>query len=171
MLLRSLIPLACNLAAATCLVTSATSTTMPKDLTCHIKLKTEGKQTVDQLSTHRDGIVSWHENEEFTSVDCGQTKWPPTKERCFGFAESDGTSAVTTGYCVDTDSDGDKIVWKIPAIKAPLYALTLSGYNEVLMGSGKYKDMSGKTTYECVYGGTFELYTATCSMERILKFP
>ena len=163
--------LICNLALATCLAFSAKAAEFPKDVTCHIKESTQGKQTVDPVGDRKVGIVSWSEIEDFTSVDCGETKWPPTQERCFGFAESDGQNAVTTGYCVDTDSDGDKIVWKIPAITASLYASALSGHNEVLMGSGKYKNLSGKTTYECAYSGTFEAYGATCNLVRTFHFP
>jgi hypothetical protein len=47
---------------------------------CHLKVKVEAKQTVDQLSGARDGILSWDENNEAAKVDCGQNQWPLIKE-------------------------------------------------------------------------------------------
>jgi hypothetical protein len=57
------------------------------------------------------------------------------KTHCFGFSELDGKFAFTTGYCIDADQDGDKVVWKRSPSKDPKDASTLKGSAEVLMAS------------------------------------
>jgi hypothetical protein len=153
------------------LLSPATPTELPREGTCHLKIKVRAKQTLDQLSSARDGILSWDENDEATKVDCGQTQWPPMKEHCFGSGELDGQFAVSTGYCIDVDQDGDKIVWKLPPSKYPQYTATLNYSSDVLMASGKYKGMSGKSNWACVYTGSFTASLGECDVEMTFKLP
>lgn len=171
MLLRCFLLPVFGVSAVFCSVLPASTAELPKEGACHLKVKLEAKQTLDQLSAVGDGILSWDENEEATKVDCGPTQWPPMREHCFGFGELDGKFAVSTGYCIDTDQDGDKIVWKLPPSKYPQYSTTSSYSSDVLMSSGKYKGMSGKSTWACVYSGSFTTAVGVCDVEMTFKFP
>ena len=154
-----------------CLLLPASAAELPKEGTCHVKSKADGKQTVDSLSAKVDGISSWDETYEIISVDCGQAQLPPRKTHCFGLDELDGKFAASTGYCIDTDQDNDKIIWEIAPSKEPQYALTLSSSTDVLMASGKYTGMSGKSTSDCTHGGSLSSYVGHCDVERTFKFP
>jgi hypothetical protein len=171
MLLRRCLFPACIFGAVMSFLLPATSTELPKEGTCHLKIKVTATQTLDQLSSARDGILTWNETDEATKVDCGQIQWPPVKEHCFGLGELDGQFAISDGYCIDTDQDGDKIVWKIPPNKYPQYTTTLDYSSDVLMASGKYKGMSGKSKWACVYSGTFTTSLGDCDVEMTFKFP
>jgi hypothetical protein len=171
MMLRCLLLPAFGLVAAVYSVLPGSAAGLPKEGTCRLKVKLEAKQTLEQLSAARDGILSWDENEDTTKIDCGQTQWPPMKEHCFGFGELDGQFAVSTGYCIDTDQDGDKIVWKLPPSKYLQNSTTSSYSSEVLMASGKYKGISGKSHWTCAYSGSFTAAVGVCDVEMTFKFP
>jgi hypothetical protein len=99
-------------------VLPATSTELPKEGTCHVDSKLEGKLDLDKSSSvGSDGIESWDETHT-TTIDCGHTQWPAIKERrCFGLDEVSGSLRFATGYCLDIDEDGDKVLWKIAPSK------------------------------------------------------
>jgi hypothetical protein len=90
----------------------------------------------------------------------------PNKRTLFGFDELSGKSRIITGYCVDTDQDGDKVVWKLVGSKVPD-----GGSGEVIMAGGKYTGMSGKSTSDCTHGGSLSSYVGHCDVERTFKFP
>ncbi len=90
---------------------------------------------------------------------------------CYGFSELDGKLAFSTGYCVEADEDGDKIIWKMDPTKDNQYASALNGTSQILMGGGKYTGISGKSKWHCTYGGSFTKYAGRCDIEETLKFP
>ncbi|MGA9850409.1 MAG: hypothetical protein WBQ45_22565 [Roseiarcus sp.] len=151
----------------------AIATELPKEGTCRYAMKVDGKQTVDELNVAKnDGIAYWDETETPGDKDCGQTQWPPMKpSHCYGFSELDGKLAFSTGYCVEADEDGDKIIWKMDPTKDNQYASALNGTSQILMGGGKYTGISGKSKWHCTYGGSFTKYAGRCDIEETLKFP
>ena len=156
---------------AICAAPHATAAELPKDGTCRLKVKLEAQQTLDQLSAARDGILSWDEKETITNAECDRAQWPSMRGHCFGSGELDGKFAISTGYCIDTDQDGDKIVWKLPATKYNQYSSTSSYSSDVLMANGKYKGLSGTSKWHCVYSGTFAVSVGDCNVEMTFKFP
>jgi hypothetical protein len=114
--------------AVACLVFTATSAELPKAGTCHVKSKLEGKADVDKSSSvGLDGIAPWDETQTMI-FDCGQTQWPPMKQHCFGFNELIGDFGSTTGYCLATDEDGGKVLWKFIPNKWKQNASTIRGH-------------------------------------------
>jgi hypothetical protein len=94
------------------------------------------------------------------------------KEQCFGFDELIDGFAFTNGYCLTTDEDGDKLLWKFGPFKNRQNSLNLSGaLAEVLMSSGKYKGISAKSTSDCFYRGSPIQWSGGCYTEMTFKFP
>jgi hypothetical protein len=153
-------------------VLPATSTELPKEGTCHVSSKLEGKLELDKSSSvGPNTLESWGETHT-TTIDCGQTQWPAIKERrCFGYDELIDVLRFTTGYCLDTDVDGDRVLWKLVPSKRGKNSAMSSGSTEVLMASGKYKGMSGKSTSRCGYSGSEVEWTGLCDGEMTFKFP
>lgn len=161
------------LSGAIVCLSPAIATELPKEGTCRYAMKVDGKQTVDELNVAKnDGIAYWDETETPGDKDCGQTQWPPMKpSHCYGFSELNGKLAFSTGYCVEADEDGDKIIWKMDPTKDNQYASALNGTSQILMGGGKYTGISGKSKWHCTYGGSFTKYAGRCDIEETLKFP
>jgi hypothetical protein len=114
--------------------------------------------------------VSWDDTRT-VSFDCGPTQWPQIKQRCFGFTELNHDFMSSNGYCLDTDEDGDKVLWKLVPNKWTGHGSNISGSDEVLMASGKYKGMSGKSTYNCSYTGSSTHWSGQCDAEMTFKLP
>jgi hypothetical protein len=149
----------------------AASTELPKEGTCHVNSKLEGKLDVDKSNAvGSNAITSWDETVD-VSIDCGQTQWPAIKERCFGFDELNGALRVSNGYCLDTDADGDRVLWKLVPSKRGRNSATSNDSAEVLMAGGKYNGMSGKSTSRCGYSGSEVKWTGLCDGEMTFKFP
>ena len=75
MLFRNLL-LSVFIFGAVASVLPAISTELPKEGTCHVDSKLEGKLNLDKSSSvGSDGIESWDETHT-TTVNCGQTRWP-----------------------------------------------------------------------------------------------
>ena len=150
MLIHNFLLLACSFGAGACLTLPATSAELPKEGTCHFKVELEGKKDIDRSSSiGSNGITGWDEAHIVTG-DCGQAQWPSMKEQCFGFDELIDGFAFTNGYCLNTDEDGDKLLWKFGPFKNKQNSPVLSGaLAEVLMSSGKYKGISAKSTSDC----------------------
>lgn len=172
MLFRSLLLSLANFCIVSSFGLPATSTELPQEGTCHVDVQFKGKLDVDKSnSVGPDGIEVWGET-HITTFNCGQTKWPATKEeRCFGFDELIGAYRYSTAYCLATDEDGDKILWKFVPNKSTKWSDTIRGSRDVLMASGKYKGMSGKLTYTCYYGGYPAEWNGLCDGEMTFKFP
>jgi hypothetical protein len=150
----------------------ATSTELPKEGACHVSSKLDGKLELDKSNAvGSNAIESWGETHT-TTVDCGQTQWPAIKERrCYGFDELIGSLRFSSGYCLDTDPDGDRILWKLVPSKRGRNSAMSNDSAEVLMAGGKYKGMSGKLTSRCGYSGSEVEWTGLCDGEMTFKFP
>ena len=172
MLFRNFLLSAISFGAVPCSVLPATSTEFPKEGTCHVSSKLEGKLDLDKSSSvGSNSIESWGETHT-TTIDCGKTQWPAIRERrCYGYDELIGVLRFTTGYCLDTDADGDRVLWKLVPTKRGKNSAMSSGSTEVLMAGGKYKGMSGKSTYRCGYSGSEVEWTGLCDGEMTFKFP
>ena len=153
-------------------VLPAISTELPKEGTCHVDSKLEGKLDLDKSSSvGSDGIESWDETHT-TTINCGHIRWPAIKERhCFGLDEVSGALRLASGYCLDIDEDGDKVLWKIAPNKRGKNSAMSSDSAEVLLANGKYKGMSAKSTYRCGYGGSYAKWSGLCDGEMTFKFP
>jgi hypothetical protein len=171
MLFRNFLLSVFSFGAGACLLLPATSAGLPKEGTCHNKIRIEAKESSDMLgAAPAIGIATWIHTNTIT-FDCGQTQWPAMKERCFGIDELTGGSRLSTAYCIDTDHDGDKVVWKLVPSKTSAYSQETSGSFEVLMASGKYTGMSGKLTFECGFSGSNAVYFGKCDGAMTFKFP
>jgi hypothetical protein len=172
MLFRDLLLSVLSFSAVALPVLPATSAELPKQGACKVSSKLEGKLDLDKSSSvGSNGIESWGETATIT-VDCGQTQWPAIKEeRCFGLDELIGVLRFSTGYCLDTDADGDRVLWKLVPSKRGKNSAMSSDSSEVLMASGKYQGMSGKSTYRCGYSGSEVEWSGLCDGEMTFKFP
>ncbi len=161
------------LASAIVCLSPAFATESPKEVTCRFKTNVEGTQTVDELSAADVyGIARWDETQTPGDRDCGQIKLPPMKPfHCYGLSESNRAFTLSTGYCVEADQDGDKIIWKIDPTKNDQYFTVASGTSQILMGGGKYAGISGTSKWQCTYGASAIKYTALCHIEQTLTFP
>ena len=171
MLFRNFIVPILSLGAVAWSVFPATSTELPKEGACKFNSKLAGKLDTDKSNAvGSDAIESWGETLTVT-MDCGQTQWPAMKQQCFGFDELIGSLRSSFGYCLDTDSDGDRILWKLIPGKRGRNSAMSNGSAEVLMAGGKYKGMSGKSTSRCGYSGSEVAWTGLCDGEMTFKFP
>lgn len=171
MSLRNLLLSILSFGAVALSVSLATSTELPKEGACHVNSKLEGKLDVDKSNAvGSNAITSWDETID-VSIDCGQTQWPAIKERCFGFDELVGARRVSNGYCLDTDADGDRVLWKIVPGERGRNSPMSNNSAEVLMAGGKYSGMSGKATSRCGYSGSEVKWTGLCDGEMTFKIP
>jgi hypothetical protein len=171
MLFRNFVLSALSFVAVAWSVFPATSTELPKEGACKFNSKLSGKLDTDKSSAvGSDAIESWGETITIT-MDCGQTQWPAIKQQCFGFDELIGALRFSSGYCLDTDSDGDRILWKLVPGKRGRNSAMSNDSAEVLMAGGKYKGMSGKSTSRCGYSGSEVEWTGLCDGGMTFKFP
>jgi hypothetical protein len=172
MLIRNSLLSVFGIGVATYLVLPATSAELPKEGTCHLKVEVEGKKDFDRSSSvGPNGITGWDETHTLTG-DCGQTQWPSMNEHCFGFDKLIGDFAFTNGYCLGTDEDGDKLLWKFGPLKYKQISSVITGaLSEVLLSSGKYKGISAKSTSDCSYSGSLTQWSGHCDVDMTFKFP
>ena len=171
MLFRNLVCTIFGSGVIACFISPAAATELPREGTCHTNSTIEGKVDHAQSSSvGGNAIESWSQTNT-TTLNCGGAKWPSIKVRCFGFNEVIGAFRTPTGYCLDTDGDGDEVLWKLVPSKGGANPLVSGGSSEVLMASGKYEGMSGKSTFSCGYYGSSAEWTGSCDGEMTFKFP
>ena len=74
---------------------------------------------------------------------------PDHKMHCLGVLQgAAGMVAEQHGYCIETDLDGDQVLWKITVAPHPLGPVSLQAVHEAIAGTGKYAgiSMTMKTT-------------------------
>ena len=138
--IRNILVSALALGAAACVASLTTAAELPKEGTCRYKAISEGKEVFSRIDyAQYDGAGAWDE-ERAAIPTCDQ--WPPMTEHCFGLDEIIKGAATSQGYCVQMDAEGDGIIWKVlpHAVKA---GTTNRLTSELLMSSGKYRDMKG----------------------------
>jgi hypothetical protein len=100
----------------------------------------------DNVGKHGEGFAAIY---ELNGTASG--KGPDHKLRCFGTMHGAmGTIAGEHGYCVETDPDGDQVLWKMTPAPHSAGAMTdLQGVWEALLGTGKYTRISMATGLRC----------------------
>jgi hypothetical protein len=151
----------------------AFATELPREVTCRFVTKVEGTQLVDELNSATvEGIARWDEIRTPGEKNCGNIPLPTMEpSHCYGLSESNRDFVISTGYCVEIDQDGDKIIWKINPVKIDQFYSVSTGTSEVLIGGGKYAGVAGKEKWQCTYGASALKYNALCHIEQTLKFP
>jgi len=73
-----------------------------------------------------------------------------------------GTIAEERGYCVETDPDGDQVLWRTLNAKTDL-----QGVSEALLGTGKYTGISMRAKATCQQSATGLMgWTQKCDLTR-----
>ncbi|MGC2199023.1 MAG: hypothetical protein WA633_02580 [Stellaceae bacterium] len=75
------------------------------------------------------------------------------------------------GYVIDTDSDGDQIVWKSASEPRPPNVPTEPGTNQAIFGTGKYAGISGTNKYICEHSQSASGDTVSCRGQITYKLP
>ena len=68
---------------------------------------------------------------------------PDHKMHCLGVLQgAAGRVAEQHGYCIETDLDGDQVLWKVTPAAHPLGPVSLQTVHEAIAGTGKYAEVS-----------------------------
>jgi hypothetical protein len=76
-----------------------------------------------------------------------------------------GMVEATHSYSVDTDPDGDKVLWKLVTPVHPADASAFQITGEAVWGTGKYAGVSGTANWTCQSTGDYRAYTITCDSQ------
>lgn len=72
------------------------------------------------------------------------------KVHCIGVMQGVTNKIVEQrGYCVETDPDGDQVLWKITPRAHEMGSSAVIAVHETIAGTGKYADASAKITTTC----------------------
>jgi hypothetical protein len=87
------------------------------------------------------------------------------KVHCFGvWRSASDTIMETHAFCIETDADGDQVLWRISAA-APhsAEAAIVKNVNEAIMGTGKFAGISGTFNATCQMSWTgYGKYLSIC---------
>ena len=130
-----------------------------------------GKYTVsgkvvqaDNVGKHGEGFIASYESNGTASG-----KGPDHKMHCFGIMQgSMGTIAEEPEYCVETDPDGDQVLWKITTAPHSVSAKTdIQNVWEALLGTGKYTGISMRAKSTCQVSSTALMgWAGKCDLTR-----
>jgi class 3 adenylate cyclase len=105
----------------------------------------------DNVGTHGQGFAAVYELNGTASGN-----GPDHKLHCFGILQ--GAAGAIVGerqYCVETDPDGDQVVWKVTPAPHPMSATKdLQSVSETIQGTGKYSGVSITTKATCQQSAT-----------------
>jgi hypothetical protein len=168
---RNILATALGLGVAACLSVPATPAETPKEGTCRTTSTVVLKSRIDYLRAPYKAIYPY-EGSGSVQGGCGLGQGAFVKEQCFGLnAQKDASTVATLIYCIDTDQDGDELVWKSVAEDLVYAAFDSNGSSEIVMGSGKYDGMTGKGKSHCEFHGDMGEWTAICTTESSFKLP
>jgi hypothetical protein len=169
--LRGILPSALALGVAACLTLPTASAETPKEGTCRSTSTVDFKSTLHYLRAPY-ALIAVYEGSGSVQGGCGPGQGAFVKEQCFGLnAEKDASTVAALTYCIDTDQDGDELVWKFVP-EDLVYAASFSNdLSEIVTGSGKYDGMTGKGKTHCEYRGHMDEWTAICTNESSFKLP
>ena len=112
---RTILLPAVGFGAAACWVFLVASSELPKEGTWHSKSTMSAKHTLNRIG-EKGALIVVGEGTGTVIADWGQGERPPMKEHCFELsAQKDWNTVVQLMYCIDTDQDGDQLVWKLAA--------------------------------------------------------
>jgi hypothetical protein len=87
------------------------------------------------------------------------------KMHCFGVMQgATGTIVEQHGYCVETDPDGDQVLWKITPAAHPMAAISVQAGHKALAGAGKYAGISVTVNSTCQVASNPTGYTLNCDL-------
>jgi len=94
-----------------------------------------------------------------------------TEWRCFGAGETTvSTFKTPNGYCVATDHDGDRIVFRI-MMESPLPVHDFQWSGVSITSTGKFAGIVASYKSSCVMGGMPSKYSMECDGEGTYKLP
>ncbi len=94
----------------------------------------------------------------------------PGTRRCVGDFTVVKGMAESHDVCIDTDADGDVIVWKMTPEARSMAVPTMKGTGEAVWGTGKYAGVTGASTFTCESSGNPSGYTNECESQVTYKF-
>jgi len=155
------------------LVTAATAGDLPREGTWHGTAAGEGKWTMNMIGTDGNtGLIV------FDQTSTVEGDGPKATEHCFGVLELAKRIINPHGYCIAVDADGDQIVSKDANEDRPGFQDQAPRHSDIVMGTGKYAGITGKSAATCVFGGSFPStgssptsYQYRCKVETTYKLP
>jgi hypothetical protein len=139
--------LAAVAAAATMLIAGSTlPAETAKEGTYSGKLRFVGKVT-QQINIGENGrdFISASEEDGKSSSD------PPVKFHCLSVDEDVNGVFEKQGFCVDTDNDGDQVLWKFTEDPHHSMMAVITRTEEEIVGTGKFEGRSATQTLRCAY--------------------
>ena len=105
----------------------------------------------DNVGNHNEGFTAIYE-----TSGTGSGEGPDHKLHCLAILQGAvGAISGESGYCVETDPDGDQVLWKMtPAPHSMNATKDLQGVWETLLGTGKYSGVSITTKVTCQQSAT-----------------
>jgi hypothetical protein len=162
--------LAAVAAAATMLIAGSTlAAETAKEGTYSGKISFAGKITKKvPLGENDRSFTQAFEMEGTSSSD------PPVKSRCLGVAQVIDGVLEEHGDCVDTDKDGDQILWKTTEEPRHYYTPIIAITEEAVAGTGKFSGRSATQTLNCGYstlGEDESVFGWDCDVHGKYKLP
>jgi len=118
----------------------------------------------DNVGSHSEGFTAVYE-----LSGTGSGEGPDHKLHCLAILHgAAGEVAGENGYCVETDPDGDQVLWKTtPTPHAMSATKDLEGVWETLLGTGKYTGVSITTKVTCQQTATgLRSFKLACDVTR-----
>ena len=87
----------------------------------------------------------------YEETGTGSANGPDHKMHCLGVIQGGAGSIVEQhGYCIETDPDGDQVMWKVTPAAHLMTAPTTLAVHEAFAGTGKYSGIALKlnSTYQ-----------------------
>ena len=99
------------------------------------------------------------------------TPFPSIREHVLALYQRMNGMHESKGYIINTDSDGDQIVWKLGSEPRPITNPTQHSENQAIYGTGKYAGISGTNKWSCEFGQDASGMTNSCRGQITYKLP
>jgi hypothetical protein len=118
---------------------AAVAVEAPKPMSVWTKFALAGKvMKADGIGKNGETFAAIYDEIGTSSGNGPDHKW-----HCLGVQQgAAGAIAEQHGYCIETDPDGDQVLWKITPPPHPLGPVTVQTVHEAIAGTGKYAGIS-----------------------------
>lgn len=155
-------------AAAALIASTAISAEGPQEGDFTVKTVTSGKEMAHIAAGNpmgKDGMASVARVAPFQEVGAVSYQGALSlagELRCIGMQQEVKGLAIAQAYCVDTDADGDQILWKVTAKPRPVNDPNMRLASEMLFGTGKYARMMATAAFTCQLAPSAGGFARTC---------
>jgi hypothetical protein len=129
------------------------------------KTTTNGDVQDDFIGKKQEAGMAFSGMSLFEANGTAEGNGPERKVHCYGVSQSTSDKIMEThAFCIETDPDGDQVLWRLSTAPHSAMAAIVKNVNEAVMGTGKYAGISGTFDSTCQMSWTgYGKYLSICN--------